>query len=105
LSAHRFCARFAKWRQDQRGDLPADSAIRYPLFVSTNYDDLLEQAYNGLKFDLLYYDKPSLRLRGEKLQIGKSKGPDYSRMRSGSGPLIAHSDRAITNKSSAEPSR
>ncbi|HEX3880504.1 MAG TPA: SIR2 family protein [Bryobacteraceae bacterium] len=51
LPVHRFCARLAQKPNPEDG--------RYPLFLSTNYDGLLERALSGagIAFDLLYYDE------------------------------------------------
>ncbi len=37
---------------------PIDRAVKYPLVVTTNYDDVLETALReaGEEFDLLYYE-------------------------------------------------
>ena len=50
LAVHGFCARLAKERNEDGG---------FPLFLSTNYDGLLEFAMiaGKVEFDLLYYDE------------------------------------------------
>ncbi len=63
LPCHEFCASLADWRLARR---PAEESIpkalppRFtcPLFITTNYDALLEDALRkrGVPFDLLYYD-------------------------------------------------
>jgi hypothetical protein len=49
--AHRFLVRLCR---------PAPKALkdedRYPLIVTTNYDNLMERALEGREFDLVYYD-------------------------------------------------
>lgn len=50
-SAHRFLSRMC---------VPAPRALkpedRFPMIVTTNYDDLMERALAGIPFDLIYYD-------------------------------------------------
>jgi hypothetical protein len=55
LLCHSFCADFATWRAEQRRSRPQ---LTFPLFVTTNYDSLLEKALRSSKtdFDLLSYD-------------------------------------------------
>jgi hypothetical protein len=59
LLAHTFCASFAKWRRDRRDADAGSERFRFPLFITTNYDDLLEQAFatEHIEFDLLSYDE------------------------------------------------
>ena len=65
LVSHEFCASLADWRLARRRPedklpYPLPTRLTCPLFVTTNYDTLLEDAFisRGIPFDFLTYDVP-----------------------------------------------
>lgn len=73
-SAHRFLAGLPRPNPD-----PNHGEDRYPLFVTTNYDDLLEEALGKDNFDLIFYDPPDeSQNEGENFQTFWHKAPGGS---------------------------